>query len=175
MPRTSAKGRRRTDPDPAQLKASILALLQSRYGDDGENAPKLGLPDDELIEKRVKELIKFYKTSYPDAQGRSPVVNIFYVMAPSGYAKDSRELDRLLHEEIASAKRPATKFQRENRALQLIGEIFDQGWKRDWKTGEMVLEKPYRAKKLTAEEEEERKKQVRMMANAMWRRGSRDS
>ena len=165
----------RTYPDPARLKASILSLLQSRYGDDGQNVPKLGLPDDEKIEKRVRELVKFYKTSYPDAQGRSPVVNIWYVMAPSGYAKDSRELDQLLHESIPSAKRPATRLTRENRALQLIGEIFDQGWKRDWRTGEMVIEVPVKPKVWSEEEKEVHRKQARMVADAMWKRGSRDS
>ena len=167
--------KRRSDPDPAQLKASIKDLLVRRYGEHGELVPELGLPDDEQVKKRCIELINFYKTTWPDDQGRSPAMNIYYVMAPSGYAKDSRELDRLLHEEIAAAKRPATRYQRENRALQLIGEIFDQGWRRDWRTGEMIIEAPPKPKVLTPEEKAEQVERTRAMANAMWRRGSRDS
>jgi hypothetical protein len=169
------KRKTRREVEPARLKASIIELLTRRYGEDGDNVPRLGLPDDEKIERRVRELVKFYKTTWPDAQGRQPQVNIWYVMAPSGYAKDSLELDKLLHEEIAAAKRPATRLNRENRALQLIGEIFDQGWRRDWKTGEMVIEVPPKPKVWTKEEKENHRKQARMVADAMWRRGSRDS
>lgn len=169
------KKKPRRQPEPARLKASIIELLTRRYGEHGENVPQLGLPDDEKIERRVRELITFYKKTWPDAQGRQPQVNIWYVMAPSGYAKDSLELDKLLHEEIAAAKRPATRLNRENRALQLIGEIFDQGWRRDWRTGEMVIEAPPKPKVFTEEEKAEHRRQSRMCADAMWRRGSRDS
>ena len=165
----------RREIDNAALKAEIISLLERRYGENGEEVPQLGLPDDEKIARRVRELIKFYKTPYPDAKGRSPQMNIWYVMAPSGYAKDANELNRLLMEDIAAAKRPATKFSRENRALQLISEIFDQGWQRDRETGEIIWAEPYKPKKPTPEEEAKRLEQVRMMANAMWRRGSRDS
>jgi len=167
--------KKRREVDPVRLKTSIKELLIRRYGEHGELVPELGLPDDEKIKNRCVELINFYKTTWPDAQGRSPQYNVFYVMAPSGYAKDSLELDKLLHEEIAAAKRPATRLNRENRALQLIGEIFDQGWRRDWRTGEMVIEAPPKPKVWTKEEKENHRKQARMVADAMWRRGSRDS
>lgn len=165
----------RTYPDPARLKSSIQDLLNRRYGESGESIPKLGLPDDNVVEKRLLELIEFYKTPWPNEKNESPQWNVWYVLAPSGYAKDSRELDKLLHEDIPKAKRPATKIQRENRALQLIGEIFDQGWQRDWKTKKIIWRKPFVKKVETPEEIEKRKAQSRAIADAMWRRGSRDS
>ena len=174
MPQRKAK-KHRTYPDPARLKSSIKDLLNRRYGESGEDIPKLGLPDDSIIEKRLLELIEFYKTPWPNSNNESPQWNVWYVLAPSGYAKDSRELDKLLHEDIPKAKRPATKIQRENRALELIGTIFDEGWRRDFKTKEIIWSKPFVRKEPTPEEIEERKAQSRAMANAMWRRGSRDS
>ena len=174
MPQRKAK-KPRTYPDPARLKSSIKDLLNRRYGESGEDIPKLGLPDDSIIEKRLLELIEFYKTPWPNSNNESPQWNVWYVLAPSGYAKDSRELDKLLHEDIPKAKRPATKIQRENRALELIGTIFDEGWRRDFKTKEIIWSKPFVRKEPTPEEIEERKAQSRAMANAMWRRGSRDS
>ena len=174
MPQRKAK-RPRTYPDAPKLKASIQDLLNRRYGESGEDIPKLGLPDDSIIEKRLLELIEFYKTPWPNSNNESPQWNVWYVLAPSGYAKDSRELDKLLHEDIPKAKRPATKIQRENRALELIGTIFDEGWRRDFKTKEIIWSKPFVKKVETPEEIEERKARSRAMANAMWRRGSRDS
>ena len=174
MPQRKAK-KPRTYPDPARLKSSIQDLLNRRYGESGEDIPKLGLPDDSIIEKRLLELIEFYKTPWPNSNNESPQWNVWYVLAPSGYAKDSRELDKLLHEDIPKAKRPATKIQRENRALELIGTIFDEGWRRDFKTKEIIWSKPFVKKVETPEEIEERKARSRAMANAMWRRGSRDS
>jgi hypothetical protein len=165
---------KRTYPDTAQLRASIVSLLEERYGAECERFVRLGLPDDEMVERKLRELMDFYKKPYPDAEGRSPVMNFWYVLAPSGYAKDSLELDKLLHKDIASAKRPATKIARENRALQLISEIFDQGWKRDPFTKQIVWEKPREIKKETPKEKQERMEKSRQMANAMWRRGSRD-
>lgn len=167
--------RPRTYPDPGRLKSSIIDLLSRRYGESGEDIPKLGLPDDEQVESRLLELIEFYKTPFPNSKGESPQYNIWYVMAPSGYAKDSRELDNLLHDSIPKAKRPATKISRENRALELIGTIFDEGWRRDFVTKEIVWAVPYKAKPLTPEEKEENSRQARAIADAMWRRGSRDS
>ena len=174
MPQRKAK-KPRTYPDASKLKASIQDLLNRRYGESGEDIPKLGLPDDSIIEKRLLELIEFYKTPWPNSKNESPQWNVWYVLAPSGYAKDSRELDKLLHEDIPKAKRPATKIARENRALELIGTIFDEGWRRDFKTKEIIWSKPFVKKVETPEEIEERKAQSRAMANAMWRRGSRDS
>ena len=174
MPQRKAK-KPRTYPDASRLKASIQDLLNRRYGESGEDIPKLGLPDDSIIEKRLLELIEFYKTPWPNSKNESPQWNVWYVLAPSGYAKDSRELDKLLHEEIPKAKRPATKIARENRALELIGTIFDEGWQRDFKTKEIIWRTPFVRKELTPEEIEERKAQSRAMADAMWRRGSRDS
>ena len=174
MPQRKAK-KPRTYPDASKLKASIQDLLHRRYGESGEDIPKLGLPDDSIIEKRLLELIEFYKTPWPNSNNESPQWNVWYVLAPSGYAKDSRELDKLLHEDIPKAKRPATKIQRENRALELIGTIFDEGWRRDFKTKEIIWSKPFVRKEPTPEEIEERKARSRAMANAMWRRGSRDS
>ena len=174
MPQRKAK-RPRTYPDASKLKASIQELLSRRYGESGEDIPKLGLPDDELIERRLLELIEFYKTPWPNEKGESPQWNVFYVLAPSGYAKDSRELDRLLHEEIPKAKRPATKIARENKALALISTIFDEGWQRDFETKEIVWRVPYKAPKKTPEQIAEEKERSRAMVNAMWRRGSRDS
>ena len=88
----------RTYPDASKLKASIQDLLNRRYGDHGEDIPKLGLEDDELIERRLLELIEFYKTPWPNEKNESPQWNVWYVLAPSGYAKDSRELDlSLIH------------------------------------------------------------------------------
>ena len=174
MPQRKAK-KPRTYPDPARLKSSIKDLLNRRYGEKGEDIPKLGLPDDSIIEHRLLELIEFYKTPWPNANNESPQWNVWYVLAPSGYAKDSRELDKLLHEDIPKAKRPATKIARENRALELIGTIFDEGWRRDFKTKEIIWSKPFVKKVETPEEIEERKARSRAMANAMWRRGSRDS
>ena len=165
----------RTYPDATKLKASIQDLLSRRYGDHGESIPKLGLEDDELIERRLLELIEFYKTPWPNEKNESPQWNVWYVLAPSGYAKDSRELDKLLHEDIPKAKRPATKISRENRALELIGTIFDEGWQRDFKTKEIIWRTPFVKKVETPEEIEKRKAQSRAMADAMWRRGSRDS
>ncbi len=165
----------RTYPDPARLKSSIQDLLNRRYGAHGEDIPKLGLEDDDVIERRLLELIEFYKTPFPNEKNESPQYNIWYVMAPSGYAKDSRELDRLLHEDIPKAKRPATKISRENRALELISTIFDEGWQRDVKTGKIIWRTPFVPKVETPEEIEKRKAQSRAMADAMWRRGSRDS
>ena len=165
----------RTYPDATTLKASIQDLLNRRYGAHGESIPKLGLEDDELIERRLLELIEFYKTPWPNEKNESPQWNVWYVLAPSGYAKDSRELDKLLHEDIPKAKRPATKIQRENRALQLISTIFDEGWQRDFKTKEIIWRTPFVKKVETPEEIEKRKAQSRAMADAMWRRGSRDS
>ena len=52
--------RPRSYPDPARLKSSIQDLLHRRYGEKGENIPKLGLPDDSVIERRLLELIEFY-------------------------------------------------------------------------------------------------------------------
>lgn len=170
------KARRpRTYPDPAKLKSSIIDLLRRRYGETGEDVPKLGLPDDSIIERRVRELIEFYKTPFPNSKGESPQYNIWYVMAPSGYAKDSRELDNLLHDSIPKAKRPATRLSRENRALELIGTIFDEGWRRDFKTKEIVWAVPYVAPVRTPEQIAADKAQARAIADAMWRRGSRDS
>ena len=174
MPQRKAK-KPRTYPDASRLKASIQDLLNRRYGESGEDIPKLGLPDDSIIEKRLLELIEFYKTPWPNSKNESPQWNVWYVLAPSGYAKDSRELDKLLHEEIPKAKRPATKIARENRALELIGTIFDEGWQRDFKTKEIIWRTPFVRKEPTPEEIEERKAQSRAMADAMWRRGSRDS
>ena len=172
----AAKARRpRTYPDSAKLKASIIDLLHRRYGESGEAVPKLGLPDDGIIEQRVRELIKFYKTPFPNSKGESPQYNIWYVMAPSGYAKDSRELDNLLHDSIPKAKRSVTRLSRENRALELISIIFDEGWRRDFVTKEIVWAVPYKAKPLTPEEKEENRLQARAIADAMWKRGSRDS
>jgi hypothetical protein len=165
----------RTYPDSAKLKASIIELLERRYGESGEAVPKLGLPDDELIEGRIRELMKFYKTPFPNAKGESPQYNIFYVMAPSGYAKDSRELDNLLHDSIPKAKRPATRLSRENKALELISTIFDEGWRRHPKTKEIVWSVPYKAPVRTPEQIEADRAQARAIADAMWRRGSRDS
>ena len=165
----------RTYPDSARLKASIQDLLERRYGGEGENIPKLGLPDDDIVERRLLELIEFYKAPFPNAKGESPQYNIFYVMAPSGYAKDSRELDNLLHDSIPKAKRMATKISRENRALELISTIFDEGWQREPSTKKIKWAVPYKAKPLTPEEKEENRLQARAIADAMWRRGSRDS
>ena len=174
MPQRKAK-KPRSYPDPARLKSSIQDLLHRRYGESGEDIPKLGLPDDSIIEKRLLELIEFYKTPWPNANNESPEYNVWYVLAPSGYAKDSRELDKLLHEDIPKAKRLATKIQRENKALALIGTIFDEGWQRDFKTKEIIWSVPYKAPKKTPEQIAKDKEQSRAMANAMWRRGSRDS
>ena len=174
MPQRKAK-KPRTYPDASRLKASIQDLLNRRYGESGEDIPKLGLPDDSIIEQRLLELIEFYKTPWPNSNNESPQWNVWYVLAPSGYAKDSRELDKLLHEDIPKAKRPATKISRENRALELIGTIFDEGWQRDFKTKEIIWRTPFVRKEPTPEEIEERKAQSRAMADAMWRRGSRDS
>lgn len=157
------------------MKSSIQELLTRRYGETGESIPKLGLPDDSVIEKRLLELIEFYKAPFPNAKGESPQYNIWYVMAPSGYAKDSRELDNLLHDSIPKAKRPATRISRENRALELISTIFDEGWQRHPLTKEIVWAKPFKAKKRTPEEVAADKAQARAIADAMWRRGSRDS
>jgi hypothetical protein len=165
----------RTYPDSAKLKASIIELLERRYGESGEAVPKLGLPDDELIERRIRELMKFYKTPFPNAKGESPQYNIFYVMAPSGYAKDSRELDNLLHDSIPKAKRPATRLSRENKALELISTIFDEGWQREPGTGKIKWAVPYKAPVRTPEQIEAGRAQARAIADAMWRRGSRDS
>ncbi len=165
----------RTYPDPARLKSSIQDLLRGRYGENGESIPKLGLPDDEMVERRLLELIEFYKKPFPNAKGESPQYNIFYVMAPSGYAKDSRELDNLLHDSIPKAKRPATRISRENRALELISTIFDEGWQREPLTGEIKWAIPYKAPVRTPEQIAADKAQARAIADAMWRRGSRDS
>ena len=165
----------RTYPDPARLKASIQDLLSRRYGAHGEDIPKLGLEDDDMIERRLLELIEFYKTPFPNEKNESPQYNIWYVMAPSGYAKDSRELDRLLHEDIPKAKRPATKIARENRALELISTIFDEGWQRDFNTGKIKWAVPYKAPVRSPEQIAKDKAQSRAIADAMWRRGSRDS
>ncbi len=165
----------RTYPDPARLKASIQDLLERRYGEEGEHIPKLGLPDDEIVERRLLELIEFYKKPFPNAKGESPQYNIFYVMAPSGYAKDSRELDNLLHDSIPKAKRQATRISRENRALELISTIFDEGWQREPLTGEIKWAIPYKAPVRTPEQIAADKAQARAIADAMWRRGSRDS
>ena len=78
----------RTYPDASKLKASIQDLLHRRYGETGEDILKLGLPDDSVIEKRLLELIEFYKTPWPNANNESPQWNVWYVLAPSGYAKD---------------------------------------------------------------------------------------
>ena len=172
----AAKARRpRTYPDSAKLKASIIDLLHRRYGESGEAVPKLGLPDDGIIEQRVRELIKFYKTPFPNSKGESPQYNIWYVMAPSGYAKDSRELDNLLHDSIPKAKRSVTRLSRENRALELISTIFDEGWKRHPKTKKIIWSVPYVAPVRTPEQIAANKAQARAIADAMWRRGSRDS
>ena len=165
---------KRTYPDTAQLRSSIVSLLEERYGAECERFVQLGLPDDEEVERKLKELMEFYKKPYPDAEGKSPVMNFWYVLAPSGYAKDSLELDKLLHKDIAAAKRPSTKIARENRALQLISDIFYQGWKRDPFTRQIVWEKPREVKKETAAEKEARMEKVKEMANVMWRKGSRD-
>lgn len=165
----------RTYPDSARLKASIQDLLKKRYGEGGESIPKLGLPDDEQVEARLLELIKFYKEPFPNAKGESPQYNIWYVMAPSGYAKDSKELDNLLHDSIPKAKRPATRLSRENRALELISTIFDEGWQREPSTKKIKWAMPYKAKPLTPKEKEENSRQARAIADAMWKRGSRDS
>lgn len=172
MPRAKSP---RTYPDSARLKSSIQDLLSRRYGESGELVPKLGLPDDELIERRLLELIEFYKTPWPNSKGESPQYNVWYVLAPSGYAKDSRELDNLLHDSIPKAKRPATKIARENRALELIATIFDEGWQRDTTTKKIIWRVPYKAPEKTPEQIEKQKAQTRAMANAMWKRGSRDS
>ena len=165
----------RTYPDPARLKASIQDLLERRYGAHGESIPKLGLPDDDIVEHRLLELIEFYKTPFPNSKGESPQYNIWYVMAPSGYAKDSRELDNLLHDSIPKAKRPATKISRENKALALISTIFDEGWIREPFTGKIKWAVPYKAPVRTPEQIEADRAQSRAIADAMWRRGSRDS
>ena len=157
------------------MKSSIQELLTRRYGETGESIPKLGLPDDSVIEKHLLELIEFYKAPFPNAKGESPQYNIWYVMAPSGYAKDSRELDNLLHDSIPKAKRPATRLSRENRALELISIIFDEGWRRDFKTKKIVWAVPYKAPVRTPEQIAADKAQARAIADAMWRRGSRDS
>ena len=165
----------RTYPDSARLKASIQDLLERRYGAHGESIPKLGLPDDDIVEHRLLELIEFYKTPFPNSKGESPQYNIWYVMAPSGYAKDSRELDNLLHDSIPKAKRPATKISRENKALALISTIFDEGWVREPFTGKIKWAMPYKAPVRTPEQIEADRAQSRAIADAMWRRGSRDS
>ena len=165
----------RTYPDPARLKASIQDLLERRYGAHGESIPKLGLPDDDIVEHRLLELIEFYKTPFPNSKVESPQYNIWYVMAPSGYAKDSRELDNLLHDSIPKAKRPATKISRENKALALISTIFDEGWVREPFTGKIKWAVPYKAPVRTPEQIEADRAQSRAIADAMWRRGSRDS
>ena len=165
----------RTNPDPAKLKASIQALLDRRYGATGEDIPKLGLPDDEQVESRLLELIEFYKAPFPNAKGECPQYNIWYVMAPSGYAKDSRELANLLHDSIPKAKRLATKISRENRALELICTIFEEGWRRSPTTGKILWEVPYKAPERSAEQIAADKAQSRAIADAMWKRGSRDS
>jgi hypothetical protein len=165
----------RTYPDSARLKASIQDLLERRYGENGESIPKLGLPDDGIVERRLLELIEFYKTPFPNSKGESPQYNIWYVMAPSGYAKDSRELDNLLHDSIPKAKRPATKISRENKALELISTIFDEGWQREPGTGKIKWAIPYKAPVRTPEQIAADRAQARAIADAMWRRGSRDS
>jgi hypothetical protein len=165
----------RTYPNSTKLKASIIELLEKRYGADCSGVPQLGLPDDELIERRVRELMEFYKTPFPNSKGESPQYNIFYVMAPSGYDKDSRELDKLLHDLIPKAKRPATKLSRENRALELISTIFEEGWQRSPTTGKVLWAVPYKAPVKTPEQIAADKAQARAIADAMWRRGSRDS
>lgn len=165
----------RTYPDSARLKASIQDLLERRYGAHGESIPKLGLPDDDIVEHRLLELIEFYKAPFPNSKGESPQYNIWYVMAPSGYAKDSRELDNLLHDSIPKAKRPATKISRENKALALISTIFDEGWVREPFTGKIKWAVPYKAPVRTPEQIEADRAQSRAIADAMWRRGSRDS
>ncbi len=165
----------RTYPDSARLKASIQDLLKRRYGENGESIPKLGLPDDAIVERRLLELIEFYKTPFPNSKGESPQYNIWYVMAPSGYAKDSRELDNLLHDSIPKAKRPATKISRENKALGLISTIFDEGWQREPGTEKIKWAVPYVAPVKTAEQIAADSAQARAIADAMWRRGSRDS
>jgi hypothetical protein len=165
----------RTYPDSTRLKASIQDLLERRYGEEGEHIPKLGLPDDDIVERRLLELIEFYKTPFPNSKGESPQYNVWYVMAPSGYAKDSRELDNLLHDSIPKAKRPATKISRENKALELISTIFDEGWQREPFTGKIKWAKPFIAPVKTPEQIAADKAQARAIADAMWRRGSRDS
>ena len=157
------------------MKSSIQELLTRRYGETGENIPKLGLPDDSIIEKRLLELIEFYKTPWPNSNNESPQWNVWYVLAPSGYAKDSRELENLLHDSIPKAKRPATRISSENRALELIGTIFDEGWQRHPFTKEIVWSVPYVAPVKTPEQIAADKAQARAIADAMWRRGSRDS
>lgn len=165
----------RTYPDSTRLKASIQDLLERRYGENGESIPKLGLPDDDIVERRLLELIEFYKTPFPNSNNESPQYNVWYVMAPSGYAKDSRELDNLLHDSIPKAKRPATKISRENKALELISTIFNEGWQREPGTGKIKWAKPYIAPVKTAEQIAADSAQARAIADAMWRRGSRDS
>ena len=162
-------------PEPSQLKASIIELLERRYGQNGESIPKLGLEDDTQVEQKLIELMEFYKTPFPNSKGESPQYNIYYVLAPSGYAKDSRELDKLLHEEIPKAKRMTTRITRENRALELISTIFDEGWKRDKKTGKIVWAVPYKPEVKTPEQIAKDKQQSKAIADAMWKRGSRDS
>jgi hypothetical protein len=161
--------------DCAQLRAHIYELLERRYGENGERVPRLGLPDDEEVVGRVRELVEFYKTPQPNAKGEMPTWNFFYVLAPSGFAKDSLELDKLFSEGIPQAKRPSTRLSRENRALQIIGNMFYEGFRRDFYTKKVVWEVPRVHKPMTSEEKEAFKERTRAMANAMWRRGSRDS
>jgi hypothetical protein len=167
--------KKRREVGGSQLRAHIYSLLERRYGSDGENAPVLGLPDDELYVKRIRELVEFYKSPQPNAKGEMPTWNFFYVLAPSGFAKDSLELDKLFAEGIPQAKRPITRLQRENRALEIIGRMFDEGFRRDFYTKEIVWEVPRVHEPMTLEEKEAFKQRTRAMANAMWRRGSRDS
>lgn len=166
---------KRKEVNGANLRASILELLQRRYGDNGENAPMLGLPDDELFIKRIHQLIEFYKTPQPNSGGEMPTWNFFYVLAPSGFAKDSLELDKLFAEGIPQAKRPSTRLSRENKALEIIARMFDEGFRRDFFTKEIVWEVPKKFTPMTQEEKEAFRAKTRATANAMWRRGSRDS
>lgn len=165
----------RRQPNGADLRVHILELLQRRYGSNGENVPILGLPDDELVAKRIRDLVEFYKTPQPNSKGEMPVWNFFYILAGSGFSKDSLELDKLFSEGIPQAKRPATRLSRENKALEIIGRMFDQGFRRDFFTQEIIWEVPRKHKPMTPEEKEAFKNRTRAMANAMWRRGSRDS
>ncbi len=70
---------KRTYPDTAQLRSSIVSLLEERYGAECERFVQLGLPDDEQVERRLRELMEFYKKPYPDAEGKSPVIKFWYV------------------------------------------------------------------------------------------------
>lgn len=157
---------RRDYREPIKVRSALLQLIE--YMEDNDL-----IPDD--IKGVTSAFYKFTFSQFPP--GKIPFRNIWFMLS-SDFNSLYLKMEKLLFEEIPTAKRPTTANKRRVRALRIAMQIWTEGHYFETQFPPyrvQFINKPPKREPATPEEIAENKRIARLIANGTWRRGNTNS